>query len=180
MSIASIILGGVLTRYPDLKIVVAERDINWISQFQQDMLELTDIDPLPFFKKNFWFTTEPESISKALKQMNPEQPQPSPREVGTAVERMGLREYSQEKPLSSVGAQIVGAMTPSLLTKKPMVTSLPAQVGLASAAGATAGTGVIFTGTGVLFTGTGVLVTSPLALADRNSATRSDFSTLPS
>jgi predicted TIM-barrel fold metal-dependent hydrolase len=63
MSIASIILGGVLTRYPDLKIVVAERDINWISQFQQDMLELTDIDPLPFFKKNFWFTTEPESTN---------------------------------------------------------------------------------------------------------------------
>lgn len=88
-----------------------------------------------------FITTEPASISKALKQMNPEQPQPSPREVGTAVERMGLREYSQEKPLSSVGAQIVGAMTPSLLTKKPMVTSLPAQVGLASAAGATAGLG---------------------------------------
>jgi predicted TIM-barrel fold metal-dependent hydrolase len=61
MSIASIIIGGVLTRYPDLKIVIAERDIDWISQFQQDMLELTGIDPLPYFKKNFWFTTEPES-----------------------------------------------------------------------------------------------------------------------
>lgn len=62
-SIASIILGGVLTRYPDLKIVIAERDIDWILKFQQDMLEFTDVDPIPYFRKNFWFTTEPESAN---------------------------------------------------------------------------------------------------------------------
>lgn len=61
ISIVSFILGGVLTRNPDLRIVVAERDINWISKIQKDMIEITGIDPLPYFKKNFWFTTEPES-----------------------------------------------------------------------------------------------------------------------
>jgi hypothetical protein len=60
-SVVSFILGGVLDRYPDLRIVVAERDINWISEIQKDMIELTGIDPLLYFKKNFWFTTEPES-----------------------------------------------------------------------------------------------------------------------
>jgi len=122
-----------------------------------------------------FITTEPTKISKALKQMNPEQPQPSAREVGTAVERMGLREYSQENPLSSVGAQIVGGMTPSLLTKKPMVTSLPAQVGLASAAGATAGLGEteasLFSpeagkeaGMGAGIAATGTLIAKPIGM----------------
>lgn len=61
ISVVSFILGGVLDRNPNLRIVVAERDINWISKIQQDMIEITGIDPVPYFKQNFWFTTEPES-----------------------------------------------------------------------------------------------------------------------
>jgi len=86
-------------------------------------------------------TSEPKKISEALKQMNPNQPQPSPREVGTALERVGLQQYTQENPLKSTGAQILGGITPSILTRKPMATTLPAQMGLATAAGATAGVG---------------------------------------
>jgi predicted TIM-barrel fold metal-dependent hydrolase len=59
-TLASLIVGGVLDRYPDLKIVLAERDIDWIQDFQTNMLALGFPDPLPYFQRNFWFTTEPE------------------------------------------------------------------------------------------------------------------------
>lgn len=59
-SIASFILGGVLDRFPNLKVVVVERDINWIQNFVDDFKILYQIDALPYIKKNFWFTIEPE------------------------------------------------------------------------------------------------------------------------
>jgi len=59
-TIASLIIGGVLDRHPNLKIVVAERDTNWILDFQKTMLDLGFPDPLPYFRRSFWFTTEPE------------------------------------------------------------------------------------------------------------------------
>jgi predicted TIM-barrel fold metal-dependent hydrolase len=59
-SLATLILGGTLDRYPDLKIVVVERDFDWIDTFRKDFVEEGFADPLPYFKRNFWFTIEPE------------------------------------------------------------------------------------------------------------------------
>ncbi len=59
-SLASLILGGTLDRYPNLKIVVVERDIDWISEFCQKFEQECLLDPMPYLKKNFWFTIEPE------------------------------------------------------------------------------------------------------------------------
>jgi hypothetical protein len=82
----------------------------------------------------------PASIAKQVGMSTPNQPPPSPSDVGEAMERIGLEEYSKEYPVRSVVANIVGASTPALLTKRP-ITSMPAQVGLATAAGVTAGLG---------------------------------------
>ena len=52
--------GNVLEKYPNLKIIVAERGIKMFSELGS-MLADTDIpDPMPFFQKNFYFTVEPE------------------------------------------------------------------------------------------------------------------------
>jgi predicted TIM-barrel fold metal-dependent hydrolase len=59
-SLATLILGGTLDRYPDLKIVVAERDFDWLQTFRQGFLQHGLNDPLPYIQKNFWFTIEPE------------------------------------------------------------------------------------------------------------------------
>jgi predicted TIM-barrel fold metal-dependent hydrolase len=61
-SLATLILGGTLDRYPDLKVVVAERDFDWIDEFRQGFVEEGFADPLPYFKRNFWFTIEPERV----------------------------------------------------------------------------------------------------------------------
>jgi predicted TIM-barrel fold metal-dependent hydrolase len=58
--IGTFITSGLLDRYTDLRIVVAERDINWIGELREFMLGKGMPDPLPYFKRNFWFTTEPE------------------------------------------------------------------------------------------------------------------------
>ena len=59
-SLATLILGGTLDRYPDLKIIVVERDFDWVDEFRQGFVEEGLADPLPYFKHNFWFTIEPE------------------------------------------------------------------------------------------------------------------------
>jgi predicted TIM-barrel fold metal-dependent hydrolase len=59
-TIASLIIGGTLDRYPDLKIVIAERGTNWVYELQDCMLDLGFADPMPYLRRNFWFTTEPE------------------------------------------------------------------------------------------------------------------------
>lgn len=61
ISIASMIISGVLDRYPNIKIVLAERDIDWVDDFRRGFELLNFSDPLPTLKNNFWFTTEPES-----------------------------------------------------------------------------------------------------------------------
>ena len=60
-SIASLILNGIPERYPNIPFIIAERDIDWIKSFCWDMLRLSKIDPLPIFRKHFWFTIEPEN-----------------------------------------------------------------------------------------------------------------------
>jgi hypothetical protein len=87
-----------------------------------------------------YFTPGPTEISKQLAIGAPDQPAPSPRDVATQMERIGLREYAEESPGKSITANIGGAIVPSLVTRKP-ATTLPAQVGLAGAAGFTAGLG---------------------------------------
>jgi hypothetical protein len=82
----------------------------------------------------------PANVAKQVGMASPDQPAPSPSDVGVALERIGLEEYSKENPVKSVAANIAGAATPALLTKKP-ITSLPAQVGVTTAAAFTAGLG---------------------------------------
>ena len=82
----------------------------------------------------------PANVAKQVGMASPDQPAPSPSDVGVALERIGLEEYSKENPVTSVAANIAGAATPAFLTKKP-ITSLPAQVGVTTAAGLTAGIG---------------------------------------
>ena len=82
----------------------------------------------------------PANVAKQVGMASPDQPAPSPSDVGVALERIGLEEYSKENPVKSVAANIAGAATPAFLTKKP-ITSLPAQVGVTTAAGLTAGIG---------------------------------------
>ena len=59
-SLSTLILGGTLDRYPDLKIVVVERDFDWVNDFCQGFIEEGFADPLMYLKRNFWFTIEPE------------------------------------------------------------------------------------------------------------------------
>jgi predicted TIM-barrel fold metal-dependent hydrolase len=58
-TLASFILSGILEDF-DLKIIVAEQGIDWIPEFRETMMQLFHVDPLPYFQKFFWFTTEPE------------------------------------------------------------------------------------------------------------------------
>lgn len=60
-SVASILYSDVLDRYPDLKIVWAERDLHWIHDLRRVFDDCGLKDPLPLLQKHFWFTTEPES-----------------------------------------------------------------------------------------------------------------------
>jgi hypothetical protein len=87
-----------------------------------------------------YLSPAPTAIAKQVGMATPDQPAPSPSDVGVAIERIGLEEYSKENPIKSVASNIAGAATPALLTKKP-ITSLPAQVGVTTAAAFTAGLG---------------------------------------
>lgn len=60
IAVASLIVGGTFDRHPDLRVVVAERDIDWIKSMCDVVCGLGYDDPLPVLKNNFWFTTEPE------------------------------------------------------------------------------------------------------------------------
>jgi predicted TIM-barrel fold metal-dependent hydrolase len=58
--IVSFITEGVLDRHPDLRIISCEHGLGWIPKMRKFMREQGWPDPLPYFKKNFWFTTEVE------------------------------------------------------------------------------------------------------------------------
>lgn len=87
-----------------------------------------------------YLTPAPEEISKQLQLGAPDKPAPSPTDVAIQMERIGLSEYAKESPAKSISANIAGSAIPALVTKKP-VTGFPAQMGLAGAAGFTAGLG---------------------------------------
>jgi len=88
-----------------------------------------------------FFSSDPKNIAQAIKKINPQEPQPSPMDVGKALERVGQSEYSQENPLRSAAYQVGGAMVPALVTRRPGPSSMLGQMGLAGLAGATAGIG---------------------------------------
>lgn len=88
-----------------------------------------------------FISSDPKNIAEAMKKISPQEPQPTPREVGTALERVAQSEYSQENPLRSATYQIGGAMLPSLVTKRPGPSSTIGQMGLAGIFGATSGIG---------------------------------------
>lgn len=59
-ALASLITEGVLEKYPNIRFVTTEHGLEWIPEFLEIFKEQGWPDPLPYFKKNFWFTTEPE------------------------------------------------------------------------------------------------------------------------
>lgn len=84
----------------------------------------------------------PAQIATQVGRMTPGEPAPSPRDVATAMERIGLKEYSQEYPVRSIAANIAGGATPAVAARgRATPGGLPAQMGMAAAAGATAGLG---------------------------------------
>ena len=59
-----------------------------------------------------YLSPAPTAIAKQVGMATPDQPAPSPSDVGEAMERIGLEEYSKESPVKSVAANIAGAATP--------------------------------------------------------------------
>ena len=59
-NIASFITEGVLDQFPDLRIIITEHGLNWIKPMKDFMLSQGWTDPMPYFKRNFWFTVELE------------------------------------------------------------------------------------------------------------------------
>jgi predicted TIM-barrel fold metal-dependent hydrolase len=60
VALSSILVSGLLDRYPDLRIVVAERGINWVQELQSYVLSEFGISSEKYFQHNLWFTTEVE------------------------------------------------------------------------------------------------------------------------
>lgn len=87
-----------------------------------------------------YLTPGPAKVAEQVAKMAPEQPAPTPAQVGTALERIGLQEYSQESPIKSIAANIAGGATPAIVSRRPVGGAF-SQIGLAGAAGATAGLG---------------------------------------
>ena len=89
-----------------------------------------------------FFSPGPANVAKQLGRATPGEPAPSPTDVGTALERIGLEEYSSEYPVRSIGANILGSAAPAIVSRRPIgPAGLVPQMGLATAAGATAGLG---------------------------------------
>ena len=59
-TLAGIITEGLFDSFPNLRIVVTEKGLDWIPTFRNLMIENGWGDPLPVFQKNFWFTIEHE------------------------------------------------------------------------------------------------------------------------
>jgi hypothetical protein len=92
--------------------------------------------------KSFLSPAPAQIATEVVGRMTPGEPAPSPRDVATAMERIGLKEYSQEYPVRSIAANIAGGATPAIVTRgRAAPSGLPAQIGIAAAAGATAGLG---------------------------------------
>lgn len=96
-----------------------------------------------------FLSTAPAQIAPAFKRFQQEQgmlqegqPGATPREIATAMERIGLQEYSSQFPGRTIAANVAGGATPAIVTRTPAAAGrLAPQIGLATAAGATAGLG---------------------------------------
>lgn len=60
IGIAGMITEGLLDRFPDIKLIVAEHGLEWVEPMRAAMKEAGFPDPLPYFQNNFHFTVEPE------------------------------------------------------------------------------------------------------------------------
>lgn len=59
-NVGLMITENIFDRWPDLRIVLTEKHDDWFSPFREFMIEQGWPDPLPYFQKHFWITTEPE------------------------------------------------------------------------------------------------------------------------
>lgn len=59
-SLSSMVIGEVFDRYPDLRVVVVERDINWSTKFDMVLQNFGNSDAFAIIDNNLWFTIEPE------------------------------------------------------------------------------------------------------------------------
>jgi len=59
-TLASLFCSGVFERYPNLRFVVAERDIHWVPDFLSTLISAGLGDHGQIMRSNFWYTTEPE------------------------------------------------------------------------------------------------------------------------
>lgn len=87
------------------------------------------------------FKTEPMEIASKIGAMNQDKPAPTSRQVAGAMEEIGLNKYAAANPVKSAAANVAGAVLPALVTKRPLVTGLPAQMSLAGVTGFTSGMG---------------------------------------
>lgn len=60
INIITMITERIFDKLPDLRIVVAEKGLQWISEIREFMISQGWDDPLPYFQKYFWFTIECE------------------------------------------------------------------------------------------------------------------------
>ena len=59
-TLASLFCSGVFKQYPNLRFVVAERDIHWIPDFLSTLISAGIGDYNQIMRSNFWYTIEPE------------------------------------------------------------------------------------------------------------------------
>jgi len=59
-TLASLLCSGVFEHYPDLRFVIAERDINWVPDFLYNLISAGLGDYEQVMRTNFWYTIEPE------------------------------------------------------------------------------------------------------------------------
>jgi hypothetical protein len=60
VNIMGLVTEGVLDKFPNLKLIIAEHGLKWVPEVCRFMTANGWPNPLPYFKKNFWFTTEPD------------------------------------------------------------------------------------------------------------------------
>lgn len=56
----SLFESGWLNEFKNLKIIIAERGVDWVRPFSDHISSTLNVDSITLIKKHFWFTTEPE------------------------------------------------------------------------------------------------------------------------
>ena len=59
-TLASLLCSDVFAQYPDLRFVIAERDIDWVPDFLSTLISAGLGDHGQIMRTNFWYTIEPE------------------------------------------------------------------------------------------------------------------------